>query len=332
MEQKDLEHAALWLLTKKAGGIVNKKVDSERLRKTLEQARNERSKLLTEDATQEFRLTTVGKVVQDRVQLEKLEKEKVDYIKRARGVDESRISKDQQTRANEENALRRGRVLKLAERVISFRLAGVSCFSVGGRPNDLGLRFDATWGGHYFDEKYYVVLSGASLTVHRHSLPYFIPVEELARGFLPFDPGQFCRRVSRYVCAFAGRRVLAEQLARDFFGKATVETSESLDVITLTGRLRAKGNRPVHSVQLKFESMLDLIPHKANVFFLMTDGSMSVFRLDLDPIPSDLSSSQFFNYTLWITSVLDRSFDKQSKNNDDEDRSETGNAQASVNA
>jgi len=310
MEQVDLERAALWFVTKKNGNVKRQKDDeTENLNKMLDEARRARNELLLMGASHDYQITTVGKVVHDRVQLEKIEREKLEYIKFARGMDDALVSHNQQLKKHEEVALRRGRVLRLSERLTAFRLAGVSCFSVGGRPNDLGLRFDATWGGHYFDEKYYVVLTGSNLALHRHSLPYFIPLEELARSFLPFDPSQFCRRVSRYVCAFSGRRVLAEQLARDFFGKATVETSESLDVITLTGHLKAQRNRKVHSVQLKFENVMDIIPHKANVFFLQPDGTMSVFRLDLDRIPSDLSSLQFFNYTLWVTSVLDRSFE-----------------------
>jgi hypothetical protein len=328
MEQQRLEKAALLLLTKRLGAVSgsskHKKHDLERLRKSLEEARNIRDRLMLKESDQELQITTVGRVVQARVDLEKHEKRKIEYIKQARGVQDASVLGDHQSRANEAAALKRGRVLKLSERISSFRLTGISCFSVGGRPDDIGLRFDATWGGHYLDEKYYVILSGAALTVFRHSLPYFIPIEELARAFLPVDPGQFCRRVSRYVCAYAGRRVLAEQLSRDYFGKAKLEFSESLDIITLTGRLRAKNDQPVHSVQLKFADVLDLIPHKADVFFILPDGVKTVVRLTLDRIPADLSAIKSFSYTAWVTNVLERSFQNIDPGADDEDDESSG--------
>jgi len=317
MDQRALELAAMRLVSKKVGHVhppQQKKGDLDKLKRALEEAKEERAKLLLKEShrQKDYRITTVGKVVQERIRLEKIEQSKLDYIKRARGTDAEQLPAEREaakrSRIHGDQALKRARVLKLHERVTSFRLAGVSCFSVGGRPNDLGLRFDATWGGHYFDEKYYVILTGTHLQIHRHSLPYFIPVDDLAKAFLPLDPGQFCRRVSRFICAFAGRRVLAEQLAKDFSGRASVSYSASLDIITVAGRLKAKGEIPVHSVQLKFDNVLDLIPSKADVCFLRPDGEIVLQKVVLDKIPGEVASAQFFNYSLWIKSVLDKRF------------------------
>jgi hypothetical protein len=90
------------------------------------------------------------------------------------------------------------------------------------------------------DDKFYVILTSEnnnSLSIYRHSLPHFIPVHDVANHFLPNDPGQFARRVSRYVSALAQRRILAERLEREFEGQAKLtECSLSFDIITLQGR------------------------------------------------------------------------------------------------
>jgi hypothetical protein len=354
MDQIDLERLALRIVAKKlndipttTASIPKSKKDGDgggggediaRLQKLVEDARTERDRLLLRrKSTSNYNITTVGKVVQDRMKLDRKEKLNIDYIKRARGLPvaeedstaaEKRVEEksqfSNQRKEFDQKTFKRSRLLKLGEKVKSFRLAGISCFSVGGRPNDLGLRFDPTYNGHYLDEKFYCILTGKDLSIFRHSLPYFIPIEDLAKAFLPSDPSQFCRRVSRYVCAFAGRKILAEQLMRDFQGKATVDSSVSFDVITLTGRLVAKKNIPVHSVQLKFDSVLELIPNKADVTFLKPNGEMVLQKVILDKIPATVPSARFFNYSIWIKSVLDKRYYEGESSDDEEGEENEG--------
>ncbi|NWI85872.1 CENPO protein, partial [Pitta sordida] len=52
--------------------------------------------------------------------------------------------------------------------------------------------------------------------IRRHSLPPFIPLERLAREFLPRDLRGFLARLSDHLNAFAGRRFQAEQLQERF--------------------------------------------------------------------------------------------------------------------
>ena len=311
LEQTELESLAFRVLSNKLTSQSKQKDKNEiaLIKNQVEQARLEREALLFSSSRANYKIMNVGKVIQERMKLQDVEAKRLEYIKQARGeIETHTISRRLEEKSLAEQALKRSRIIKLGEHLNSFRLAGISCFSVGGRPQDLGFRFDATYGGQYLEEKYYVILHGPTLEIHRHSLPFFVPIEELARAFLPFDPGQFCRRISRYVCAYAGRRILSDQMATDFLGRASVEASTCYDVIKVTGRLEARGGIPVHSVQLKFENLLDLIPNKADVTFLRGNGEIVAKKVILDRIPTDVSSIRFFNYSAYIQSVLAKKF------------------------
>lgn len=68
-----------------------------------------------------------------------------------------------------------------------YRLAGRTLFPVD--ENNVGIRFDTAYQGRYF-EPYYIILRvspkgrSAGLHVHRHTVPYFIPIEKLAADLL----------------------------------------------------------------------------------------------------------------------------------------------------
>lgn len=179
--------------------------------------------------------------------------------------------------------------------------------------------------GQLLDEKYYVILTAennVSLSVYRHSLPHFIPVTNLAELFLPSDPAQFARRVSRYVCAFAQRKVLAERMERDFSGAAQlVDCSLSYDIITLRGRLEAQNRVPVHSIQLKFANVLEVLPNQAVVTFLKADGRSMVSEVILDRVQESniVVMDKYFDYSLWVRSVLDRRYGAAAQEEEEEE-------------
>ncbi|NXY62296.1 CENPO protein, partial [Callaeas wilsoni] len=52
--------------------------------------------------------------------------------------------------------------------------------------------------------------------VHRHSIPPFIPLEQLSREFLPRDLRGFLEILSRHLNAFVGRRRQLEQFQERF--------------------------------------------------------------------------------------------------------------------
>ncbi|KAH9256492.1 hypothetical protein BASA81_005407 [Batrachochytrium salamandrivorans] len=300
MDQAMLEQlAAEGQRKRREGGEDRKLGELDLLRKQVAQAKQERSRLL-QGQTSRLRLTTVGsKVMAQRSKL---------LLQMAAPEDE--------------DVLTRQKLAKLGEQLASFRLAGVSAFSVGGRPLDIGLRFDSTFAGQIMDDKYYVILtsdSNLSLSVYRHSLPHFVPVIELAKVFLPNDPAQFARRVSRYVCALAQRRILAGRMEKEFDGEAKLTNcSQAFDIITLQGRLL---DGKVHSIQLKFATVLDVLPNQAVVTYLKKDGRAQISEVKLDRVvePSIVLMDQYLDYSLWVRNVLQHEVAPSNDNDEEEE-------------
>lgn len=281
------------------------------LRKQVAQAKQERSRVLQGQRSR-LRLTTVGSKV---------------AAQRTRLLQVAALGPEQ-----EEDVLARRKLARLGEQLASFRLAGVSAFSVGGRPLDIGLRFDSTFAGQMMDDKYYVILtadSNLSLSVYRHSLPHFVPVLELASAFLPNDPAQFARRVSRYVCALAQRRILARRMEQEFAGEATLANcSQAFDILTLQGRLL---DGRVHSIQLKFATVLDVLPNQAVVTYLKSGGRAQISEVKLDRVvePSIVLMDQYLDYSLWVRNVLEHeAAPTATTNNNNEDGDEDNEEEA----
>ena len=174
-------------------------------------------------------------------------------------------------------AAKRARMTELSSTASLFRLAGVSLFSVSGRPRDVGVRFDATWGGVFVD-RFYVLLS-ARMRVHRHSLPHFVPVSDLEAAHLPHDAPSFVRAVSRYVTALAARTVEIDKLSAALEGTATVQASEARDVVRVSSRrFQSKSPYAIDAFTFRYGDLLALVPNTVRAEFRGEDGRYAVER------------------------------------------------------
>lgn len=127
MNQNELEKAAAAAMRGDAKPAAATASDIESLRREIQAAKRDRSRLLMEKATlhNKFRITTVGNKV---------------------AAARNDLSRRNAKLTTDDALLKRTKARKTAEALASFRLAGISCFSVGGRPLDIGFRFDSTFG------------------------------------------------------------------------------------------------------------------------------------------------------------------------------------------
>jgi hypothetical protein len=129
MDQSTLERLGLQLLQSAVPKVFsNPPPDDELavLRREVEEAKRKRSRLLQNAVASQrsYSVTSVGNLVQRR---------------------QNPLVKESDAPVHN-TVLRRAKLVKLGERLSSYRFTGVSCFSVGGRPLDLGFRFDSTYG------------------------------------------------------------------------------------------------------------------------------------------------------------------------------------------
>ncbi|RIA99436.1 Cenp-O kinetochore centromere component-domain-containing protein [Glomus cerebriforme] len=89
----------------------------------------------------------------------------------------------------------------------AYRLTGKTIFPV--KDDRIGLRFE-TFHGAKYHEPYYIILNqnqeNEQLNVFRHTLPHFIPLDELEATYLNKDMHKFANEIGDYLQAFVTRR------------------------------------------------------------------------------------------------------------------------------
>ncbi|NXM26930.1 CENPO protein, partial [Oxyruncus cristatus] len=94
-----------------------------------------------------------------------------------------------------------------------FHLTGIS-----GKLSRRGvcLTLSTSYDGSLLDSFHLELLLRPEVRIQRHSIPAFIPLEQLSRRFLPTDLRRFLALLSQHLDAFAGRRFQADQFQERF--------------------------------------------------------------------------------------------------------------------
>jgi len=140
----------------------------------------------------------------------------------------------------------------------AYRLAGRSTFSVG-EEGLLGVCLETATAGKFY-EPYYVILRLEPLSVHKHTMPYFVPVDEIARNHLEKSVSDFLDEVSEYVQAFVMRRE-SLKLFREGFPQVDIVTSAPFDYIELKQHALERHIQVV----LAYDDLKKHVPKRVNV-------------------------------------------------------------------
>ncbi|KAJ8656634.1 hypothetical protein O0I10_007711 [Lichtheimia ornata] len=95
-----------------------------------------------------------------------------------------------------------------------YRLAGRTTFQFQG---NTGIRLETYYKAKYY-EPYYLLLSNPasmkynSISVAQHTIPFFIPVQEMVDTFLPHDMEALLRILHVFLLAYVSRREQVEEL------------------------------------------------------------------------------------------------------------------------
>ncbi|NWU94312.1 CENPO protein, partial [Upupa epops] len=94
-----------------------------------------------------------------------------------------------------------------------FYLTGIS-----GKLTKQGVCFciSTAYEGTYLSSYYLDLLIKPQVQIHRHSIPVFIPLEQIAKKYLQTDIKRFLSVLSDHLNAYAGRRYQADQLQEHF--------------------------------------------------------------------------------------------------------------------
>lgn len=150
---------------------------------------------------------------------------------------------------------------------IGYRITGHTIFPL--TPHRSGIRFETSYNGEYF-EQYYVIIEfdgENNATVHRHTLPSFIPITAELGPLLGKSLKRFMASTTLYLNAFVARRqqVLAvqEQHAGHLVGE--IETTPAFDFVKLVAAVDGDDGELLTSVRLVYEDLTSQLPSRVVV-------------------------------------------------------------------
>ncbi|CAG8665254.1 18592_t:CDS:2, partial [Racocetra persica] len=156
----------------------------------------------------------------------------------------------------------------------AYRLTGKTIFSL--KENRVGLRFETFYGGKY-REPYYVILSqdkeNGQLSVFKHTIPHFIPLNELESDYLNEDIDKFVNSLHDYLQAFVTRREEAKIMQQDV-GVSNLKSNNAYNSIEFSVRLKES----VIEFSLTYKDLKLTTPTDVVMYQVTEDAEKSVSR------------------------------------------------------
>ncbi|KAI8372727.1 Cenp-O kinetochore centromere component-domain-containing protein [Radiomyces spectabilis] len=105
-----------------------------------------------------------------------------------------------------------------------YRLSGRTTFTF--QENYTGVRLE-TFYGRTYRERYYLLLRSKSdsepMVIEKHTIPHFIPLDRMAKLFLPHDLDTLLRILHDFLLAYVSRREQIEELKRFTYNRPEIQ-------------------------------------------------------------------------------------------------------------
>ncbi|KFV57125.1 Centromere protein O, partial [Tyto alba] len=145
-----------------------------------------------------------------------------------------------------------------------FYLTGIS-----GKPTRRGVCFciSTAYEGTYLDSYYLHLLTQPKVQIHHHSVPTFIPLEQIAKKYLQTDIRRFLSVLSDHLNAYAGRRYQADQLQEHFSDQieGTLQRNSLCNLLVFNYNVSSKSKTFPFNVRLFYGDLCCSIPTKVVV-------------------------------------------------------------------
>ncbi|KFW01735.1 Centromere protein O, partial [Eurypyga helias] len=140
-----------------------------------------------------------------------------------------------------------------------FHLTGIS-----GKLTKQGVCFciSTAYEGTYLDSYYLDLLIKPQMQIYRHSIPIFIPLEQMARKYLQTDIRRFVSVLSDHLNAYAGRRYQADQLQEHFSDQieGTLQRNSLCNLLVFNYDVSSKSKTFVFNVRLLYGDLCCSLP------------------------------------------------------------------------
>ncbi|XP_075606425.1 centromere protein O isoform X1 [Balearica regulorum gibbericeps] len=140
-----------------------------------------------------------------------------------------------------------------------FYLTGIS-----GKLTKRGVCFciSTAYEGTYLDSYCLDLLIKPEVRIHRHSVPVFIPLEQIAKKYLQTDIRRFLSVLSDHLNAYAGRRYQADQLQEHFSDQieGTLQRNSLCNLLVFNYNVSSKSKTFPFKVRLLYGDLCCSLP------------------------------------------------------------------------
>ncbi|XP_037384312.1 centromere protein O [Talpa occidentalis] len=137
------------------------------------------------------------------------------------------------------------------------------------------------------------------LRIHRHSVPVFIPLEELSAKYLQTDIQHFLFSLCEYLNAYSGRKYQADRLQSDFaaFLAGPLQRNSLCNLLVFTYKVESKSQSFPFCARLLYKDLTITLP---------TD--VSITYQGMDTLPTSWEEQQAAHENLFSTQPLHQVF------------------------
>ncbi|XP_036605397.1 centromere protein O isoform X2 [Trichosurus vulpecula] len=148
----------------------------------------------------------------------------------------------------------------------AFHLTGLS-----GKLTTKGvcLCFNTAFEGNILDSYYVDLIIKKPITIHRHSVPVFIPLEQIAAKYLETNFQHFVYSLSEHLNAYSGRKYQADQLQCGFsaFLAKPLQRNSLCTLLSFTYTMDPSGESFPFCARLVYEDLTTALPTKVTIAY-----------------------------------------------------------------
>ncbi|XP_036118439.1 centromere protein O [Molossus molossus] len=207
-----------------------------------------------------------GKIVKLRSLRDKLRAE----VKHRQARVEASVEPDQTFEVSEQE------VLEKKQENVKAILQAYYFTGISGKLTSRGVcvSINTAFEGNLLDSYFVDLVIQKPLRIHHHSIPVFIPLEEISAKYLQTNIQQFLFSLCEYLNAYAGRKYQADRLQSDFaaFLAGPLQRNSLCNLLSFTYKAELSGQSFMFCARLQYKDITRTLPTDVTVTYQGMDA------------------------------------------------------------
>lgn len=191
-------------------------------------------------------------------------------VKRRQARVEANVEPDQTFEVSEQEVLERKRE-NVRAILQAYRFTGLS-----GKLTSRGVCvcINTAFEGNLLDSYFMDIVIQKPLRIHRHSIPVFIPLEEISAKYLQTNIQHFLFSLCEYLNAYSGRKYQADRLQSDFAALLVgpLQRNSLCNLLSFTYKAELSGQSFPFCARLLYKDITRTLPTDVTVTYEGTDS------------------------------------------------------------